>query len=48
MDDLFMFLSLLLSPETEGQNKNEHMDWISLNVPVLKEKSIFPENIDES
>lgn len=32
-----MFLSQLLSPETEDQNKNEHMNWISLNVPVVKE-----------
>ncbi len=43
-----MFLSQLLLPETEGRNKNEHMNWISLNVPVVNQKLIFPENIDES
>lgn len=35
MDDLFIFLSQLLSPETE--NKNEHVNWISLNVSVVEE-----------
>ncbi|MBJ7985471.1 MULTISPECIES: hypothetical protein [Bacillus] len=32
-----MILSQLLSPETEDQNKNEHMDWISLDVLVVEE-----------
>lgn len=31
------FFSQPLSPETENQNKNEHMDWISLNVLVVEE-----------
>lgn len=35
MDDLFIFLNQLLSPETE--NKNEHVNWISLNVSVVEE-----------
>lgn len=26
-----------LSPETEEQNKNECMNWISMNVPVIEE-----------
>ncbi|MED1410798.1 MULTISPECIES: hypothetical protein [Bacillus] len=26
-----------LSPETEDQNKNEHVNWISLNVSVVEE-----------
>ncbi|WP_243526795.1 hypothetical protein [Bacillus pseudomycoides] len=27
-----------LSPQTEDQNKNERVDWISMNVPVVEEK----------
>ncbi|PFB74449.1 IS66 family insertion sequence hypothetical protein [Bacillus anthracis] len=27
-----------LSPETENQNKNERVDWLSMNVPVIEEK----------
>ncbi|MED1596203.1 MULTISPECIES: IS66 family insertion sequence element accessory protein TnpA [Bacillus] len=26
-----------LSPETEDQNKNERVNWISMNVPVVEE-----------
>ncbi|PEI96526.1 IS66 family insertion sequence hypothetical protein, partial [Bacillus pseudomycoides] len=26
-----------LSPETEDQNKNERVNWISMNVPVIEE-----------
>ncbi|MDR4915801.1 hypothetical protein RGU76_12205 [Bacillus pseudomycoides] len=27
-----------LSPQTENQNKNERVDWLSMNVPVIEEK----------
>ncbi|PGB76081.1 IS66 family insertion sequence hypothetical protein [Bacillus pseudomycoides] len=33
---LYYWLSRL-SPETENQNKNERVNWISMNVPVVEE-----------
>ncbi|RAN86501.1 hypothetical protein B5P41_28825 [Bacillus sp. SRB_28] len=35
-----------LSPETEDQNKNERVNWISMNVPVVEEN--IHDTIDNS